>query len=519
MPRDKAKVIVIGAGVSGLSTAKLLHEAGVDVIVLEARDRVGGRTLTKQDPKVKYVDLGGAYLGPTQNHLLRLVKELGIQHYKVNEEEDIIHYDHGSRLRFRGGGLPKYRNPFVTMDVNNFFRKMDQMGELIPADAPWNCVHAKEWDQMTYKEFMDQNCYTETCKGLAKLFLNICITSEPYESSLLWVLWYVKQCGGTRPIISTSNGGQERKFVGGSQNISIKMAERLGDRVFLEKPVTSISQNETGVTIGTLDGSSFSAEYVILALPPAMQMRFHYSPPLPPHRNQLIQRMPMGTVIKCMIYYSSNFWRKNGFCGSMIIEGDNKHPMIFTLDDTKPDGTIPAIVGFICADKCRSLMDKTKEERLDLLASSFKEVLQLEEALHPIHYEEHVWSAEQYSGGCYTAMCPPGLLSNYGKYLREPIGRMYFAGTETASSWSGYLEGAIQAGERAAREVMFQMGMITKNKIWQEAPPSLDVVPIPVTVSCCERNMPSVPGFLRFLKTVTFLSVAGAAGFYYYNKR
>lgn len=174
------------------------------------------------------------------------------------------------------------------------------------------------------------------------------VTSEPYESSLLWFLWYVKQCGGSRPIFSTSHGGQERKVVGGTQQISEGMADRIGkDRVLLRKPIAALNTVNNVTTVQALDGTFYKAKYVILATAPSMQMRIHFNPPLPPLRNQLIQRCPMGSVIKCIVYYKTTFWRQNGLCGSFIIDclGDDNHPIPFTLDDTKPDGTFPAVIG------------------------------------------------------------------------------------------------------------------------------------------------------------------------------
>lgn len=240
------------------------------------------------------------------------------------------------------------------------------MGEEIPADEPWNVCfrfeifatsyrhsyiqapRALEWDQMTFKEFLDQNTWTSTAKDFATVFNRMCVTSEPYESSLLWFLWYVKQCGGSRPIFSTTNGGQERKIEGGSQQISERMAQILGsDRVLMEKPVVGITQNKDEVIVQTLDGKHFRSKYVILALAPPMQQKIHYSPPLPPLRNQLNQRCPMGSVMKAIVYYETPFWRKKNYCGSLMIEGLDEYPTPFTLDDTKPDGTVPAIIGYI----------------------------------------------------------------------------------------------------------------------------------------------------------------------------
>nr|XP_013797139.1 PREDICTED: amine oxidase [flavin-containing] B isoform X3 [Apteryx mantelli mantelli] len=342
-------------------------------------------------------------------------------------------------------------NPLAYLDYNNLWRTMDEMGKEIPNEAPWKAPHAEEWDKMTMQDFIDKVCWTKAAKNFATLFVNVDVTSEPHEVSALWFLWYVKQCGGTARIFSTTNGGQERKFVGGSGQISEKMMEQLGGRVKLRKPVVRIDQSGENVIVETLDHDLYEGKYVISAIPPALGLKIHFNPPLPSMRNQLINRIPMGSVIKCIVYYKETFWRKKDYCGTMIIE-DEDAAIGLTLDDTKPDGSFPAIIGFILARKCRRLTNLTKEERKKKLCELYARVLGSEDALHPVHYEEKNWCEEQYSGGCYTAYFPPGIMTQYGRLLRQPIDRIYFAGTETATEWSGYMEGAVQAGERAARE-------------------------------------------------------------------
>ncbi|PWA13769.1 hypothetical protein CCH79_00017135 [Gambusia affinis] len=570
---------------TSLSAAKLLKASGLNPVVLEARNRVGGRTFTVRNKETKWVDLGGAYIGPTQNRILRLAKEYGIKTYKVNEQEHLVHYvnwflvqrphrrggeqvsrrlasvtmttDHstGANLSAVGwtmfiftsavslyntdnkawhhmvawtraiygksypfkGSFPPMWNPIVYMDFNNLFRTLDEMGQEIPREAPWRAPRALEWDNMTMQQLFNKICWTSAVRRFATLFVNVNVTSEPHEVSALWFLWYVKQCGGTMRIFSTTNGGQERKFAGGSSQISECMAKELGDRVKLQSPVYRIDQTGEMVVVETVNKETYTARYVVVATPPALNLKMHFNPELPPLRNQLIYRVPMGCVIKCMVYYKENFWRKKGYCGTMVIEEEGA-PIGLTLDDTKPDGTVPAIMGFILARKCRKLADLTKEERLRRICEIYSRVLGSEEALHPVHYEEKNWCEEEYSGGCYTAYFPPGTLTQFGRVLREPVGRLYFAGTETASEWSGYMEGAVQAGERAAREVLCAMGKIHQSQIHQPEPESQEVPALPFVTSFWERNLPSVGGFLKLMGASAVLSAAAAAGLVAYKK-
>ncbi|XP_053562468.1 amine oxidase [flavin-containing] A [Bombina bombina] len=509
-------VIVIGGGISGLSSAKLLAENGLNVVVLEAQDRVGGRTHTIRNKTVSYVDVGGSYVGPTQNHILRMAKELGVQTYKVNTNGRLVEHAKGKSYTFYGA-LPPVYNPLVLLDLNNLIRTMDNWGKEIPADAPWKAPRAAEWDKMTMKEFIDKTCYTSATKRFAELFVNLVVTAETHQISALWFLWYIKICDGTARVFSTENGGQERKFVGGSGQISEKMHERLQDRVKLQKPVVRIDQSGDNVIVETLNHEIFEGKYVISAIPPPLTTKIHFTPELPAMRNQLIQRIPMGSVIKCMVYYKEAFWRKMGLCGCMIIEDDDT-PIGYTLDDTKPDGSVPAIIGFILARKATSLALLSKEERKRKICECYAKVLGTEEALHPVHYEEKDWCKEQYSGGCYTAYFPPGIMTQYGSIIRKPVGKIFFAGTETATTWSGYMEGAVQAGERAAREIMFKLGLIAENEIWKIEPESVDVPALPFPTTFLERILPSAQGAVRLFGHCTFLAAVAAIGILCYKK-
>jgi hypothetical protein len=282
------------------------------------------------------------------------------------------------------------------------------------------------------------------------------LTSDPHEISMAYWVWLVRNAGGVDVILDGDNGAQERKFVGGSQRLSDGLAARLGRRVVLDAPVRRIDAEAApgAVVVTTRHGAAFAARFVIVAVPPALAGRIEHAPPLPPLRAQLCARMPMGTIIKTITYYATPWWRTTGYSGSVLDPGG---PVVYSYDDTKPDGSAPAIMGFVSASHARRLGAMSVEQRAGLVSAQYARVLQNDEGLNVVKYVELDWTAEEFSGGCYMGVMTPGVLTAYGPALREPIGRMHFAGTETATRWAGYMDGAVQAGERAAYEVVLRL--------------------------------------------------------------
>ncbi|XP_028401719.1 amine oxidase [flavin-containing] B-like [Dendronephthya gigantea] len=510
MEEEIFDVVIVGAGISGLSAAYLLHQQHDELktVVLEARDRVGGRTHTLENNEVKYVDLGGSYVGPTQNRILRMAKHFGIETYKVYAEgKDTEHF--GGKMSSFDGDYSTW-NIFAILDYYAQIRKLDSMCDQVPLISPWQAEWAKEWDTITAKEYFDKSCWTDYAKKRMYQVFHDAMAVEPYDMSLLYYLWYLKSAGGVCRIADVENAGQERKFMGGSQQISKKMANVLGDKVILSSPVCSIEQKFDQTIVRCLNGKYYKTRYVISAIPHALLRSISFSPPLSALKNQLIQKMPMGSVIKTITYYEDAWWRDQGFSGVLIANSDSG-PVYVTLDDSKPDGSYPALMGFIVGEQARFWCKKSGEERKQAVCEQYAKAFNTNKAKTPRYYIDKNWPAEKYSGGCYVSVLPCGVLTSYGEAWRSAEGNCYFAGTETATTWAGYMDGAVESGERAAREVLYAMKKISKDEIYQEEPASEDVPPVPCSLTPLQLCLPSVPTFMTMLTVLSFASMFSVA--------
>ncbi|XP_064635285.1 amine oxidase [flavin-containing] B-like [Lineus longissimus] len=453
---ERADVVVIGGGISGLCAAKLLKEEGLGVIVLEAKDRVGGRTLTAKDPSFGYVDLGGAYVGPTQDRILRLAKELKVETYKVDIEGKTTIITDSRRTTD-----DKVYNPIVLLDRLNTRRTINAFAKQVPLDTPWEAPRAKEWDSMNLAQFSENLCWTKYVRDDLQNQLNGLFSYDLNEVSLLFALWTLHSGGCLEQMNCIENGAQESKFVGGAQQISEKMADILGGCVKLSSPVLEIDQSGEEVMLTTEHGRKFSAPHVISAMPISILNKITFCPSLPTAKVELSKGMPMGSVIKTHMYYEKQHWKDKGLSGSL---DSSNGPVENSLNDTKPDGSYPCLVGFINGEKAKEFTSLTKEERKQQQADYYAEMFEIEEMGRPIGYEELIWMEEEYIGGGYCGIMPPGVLTTYGPTLQEPVGNVHFAGAEAATVWTGFMDGAVQSGERAAREILHKLGRTSKEE-------------------------------------------------------
>jgi monoamine oxidase len=447
----RADIVIVGAGLSGLMAARTLLATGVEPLVIEARDRVGGRTWTRPADDGTPLDLGGQWIGPTQRRVLALAEELGVQTFKTWDTGKNVEYRRGERITY-SGAIPTH-NPVVSADAVEAMLTLNMMATQVPLDAPWSAPYAREWDAQTFDTWNHTNARSAEARELLELVIQAVFSVEARDVSLLHVLFYIHSAGGLMDLVAVTGGAQESRCIGGTQQLSERLAAALGDRVILNAPVHSVSQDERGVRVES-DGVTVSAERAIVALPPALAGRLRYRPALPGYRDQFTQRIPMGTVIKVQYLYGTPFWREEGLTGQVT---SDTGAVRITFDNTPVTGTPGVLLGFIEGEAGRVWGRRSVEERrsevLDCLARYFGE-----RARVPTEYVELSWAEEEYSRGCYAGFLPPGVLTSYGEASRAPIGRLHWAGTETATEWNGYMEGALQAGERAAHEALAALG-------------------------------------------------------------
>jgi monoamine oxidase len=332
--------------------------------------------------------------------------------------------------------------------------ELDLMAGQIDVTAPWNASQADNWDKETLQTWLDTNSITPNTKALASAAMQAIFGAEPREVSLLFCLYYIAAAGNeSNPgnferLINTRGGAQQDRFLGGSQLIPMRMAHSLS-HVIQGSPVRSISQTSSGVTVRS-DKLTVQAKRVIVAIPPVMASRIHYDPDLPVERDQLMQRLPQGTLMKAEAVYERPFWREQGLTGTTV---STEGPAYLTFDNTPPDGSPGVLFSFIGGDNLRRWSRQPADARRKAILQSFATYFG-SEALNPTDYFEMNWSNETWNRGCPVAVPGPGVYTSYGWHIREAVERIHWAGTETSTWWNGYMDGAVRSGERAAGEVL-----------------------------------------------------------------
>ncbi|MCO4292831.1 flavin monoamine oxidase family protein [Solitalea sp. MAHUQ-68] len=440
-------VIIIGAGYAGVTAALNLKRAGKKVLVLEARDRVGGRVYTKYLNDGNYVDLGGQWIGPTQDRIYALAKEFEVETFKTYDEgkSTLLYKDKVKAYKGLIPPLPVY----ALLSLDAAIKKINKLSKGIDLHAPWQSQNAKQYDSMTLQSWMESQMGSKVARSFFQVAAEAIFAAHPSEVSLLHALFYTKSGTDFDCLMNIKKGAQEERFVGGAQEVVNRMAALLADEIQLNSPVKRINQDSEGDdVIG--EGFNYRARKVIVAVPPAMAARIEFNQPLPPNRDQLMQRMFMGSVVKCYAIYDKSFWRDKGLNGLCTT---NNGLISVTFDNSPKDGSKGMLMGFVLANQAKAFMELTTSEREKAVINSFASFLG-PDARNYEQYLEQAWAEEEWSRGCFAGIMPPGAWTSVGKTLREPVGNIHWAGTETSEIWNGYIDGAVRSGERVAKELM-----------------------------------------------------------------
>lgn len=461
----EADVAIVGAGLAGLVAARRLAAAGLRPLVLEARDRVGGRILNEEIGDGKGVEVGGQWIGPGQERIATLAAQLGVETFPTHDEGRHLLEVGGKRTSYAGAltearvellrDLSRAVSPLALADLELARARLDRMARKVPLDEPWTAPKARRWDEQTFAGWLRRNTRTAAARTLLELATEAVWAAEPADVSLLHVLFYAHSGGGFNRLLGTGGGAQQDRFHGGSQRIPLLLAEQLGEeQLRLGSPVRRIEHAGDGVTLhaewGELSATlTVRAKRAIVAVPPTLAGRIAYDPPLPALRDQLTQRMPQGTVIKTMAVYEEPFWRADGLSGQAATDVG---PARVVFDNSPPDGSPGVLLGFLEGRIAREWGARPAAERRQAVLAGHTRLFG-ERAMRPQRFVERVWADEEWTRGCYGCLMTTGGWTEFGRALRTPIGRLHWAGAETATVWNGYMDGAVQSGERACEEV------------------------------------------------------------------
>jgi monoamine oxidase len=430
--------VVIGAGISGLIAARNLVQAERNVIVLEASPRVGGRLYSKELPDGTAFDLGGQWLGPEMWRVTNLIKDLGLTTFTQVES----------------GRMDLSAQPLASMDKLTqaewawFTAKLSWLVDQVNVERPSDTPDAAALDVTSVEEWKRTNLESEYLRHLFDQVVRTEYTIEPKDFSMLFLLYSIRSAGGFEDLNDLEGGNHTLRIKEGMQALCTRLAAQLGDRVRLNCQAYELEHSQQGVRV-IAEGAIVNAKRAIIAIPPNQAQRIDFDPVLPRRRMKLMQRLEMGSVIKCFAIYDRPFWRDRP------IKAIDPDLLIFdhAMDASSAGDAHPALVAFIGGDDAVFWSDRPTETRRRAVLENLA-MIYGDEALYPREYFDHDWMTEAFIGGGYQCYAPPGVMTNGFEELRLPIGQIHFAGTETAAWYYGYVEGAMEAGERAALEVI-----------------------------------------------------------------
>ena len=447
MQTNHYDVIIIGAGFSGLMAARELYRAGKNILVLEARDRVGGRVHTHWLDENTYVDLGAQWIGPTHDYMYQLLEEYGLTYFHTHDNGYHLTYLDGKRKKYKGL-IPPLPVPAL-LNLDFAIRRVNNLSKKVNMDNPGASDKAEKWDSQTLEEWMLRNIPLKKARRLFQIGIESVYAIDPSEISLLHTLFYCSSGKDLNVLLNIDQGAQQDRIYGGVQQLAEKIAEEFHEHIRLTSPVDRVEQQESQVIIHSGE-IHWSANRLVIAIPPNLAKKIEFQPPLPPDRTKLLSRYEMGSVVKCYAIYERPFWRESNFSGLAATSGGY---ISVCFDNSPRDGEKGMLMAFVLAEKAKKFGLLSDAERRSIILQELSHIFG-SQAGEAIEYIDKIWASETYSGGCYAGMLPPGGWTESEDQLRFATGRIHWAGTETATIWNGYMEGAVRAGLRVAGEIL-----------------------------------------------------------------
>lgn len=441
-------VVIVGAGATGLTAAKALMHAGKSVIVLEARDRIGGRLWTDSIDGQMF-EIGGQWVSPDQTALIETLEELGLETYaRYRDGESVYVSRDGQARRYTGDIFPAGED--TEGEIARLISTLDALVDELDLAAPWAHPRAAELDRISYLAWLEsQSTDAEAIDNIAMYVADAMLTKPAHSFSLLQALLMAASAGSFSNLVD-ADFILDKRVVGGLQQVPLLLASELGEGVVrLSQPVREIRWDATGVTVIS-DELSVTAQHVVVAVPPNLYDRIDYVPALPRLRQQMQQHSSLGLVVKVHATYETPFWRAAGLSGTAFSPYQLVHE---AYDNTNHGETRGTLVGFVSGEKADELLALSAEERRRRILESFA-VFYGDQAIEPVVYYESDWASEEWTRGAYAASFDLGGLSRYGALQLEPVGPIQFGSSDLASEGYQHVDGAIRVGRRMAATIV-----------------------------------------------------------------
>lgn len=443
------RVVVVGAGFSGLACAFELRSAGYDVTVVEARDRVGGRVLsfnaanTSEFIAGRNVEGGGELIGSNHPTWVSYAERFKLEFLEIQEAEG---------LRFPvvidGVRLDDDKASELWDTMGTALHQMDALAEPIDADKPWESPGAKELDARTVQSWIDALDADELTKRACVINQTSDNGVEPARASLLGMLAAVKGGGLEKYWDQT----EVYRCKGGNQSLAHALAGEIGpDRIITGLPVTAIkARSPSGPMLVTCkDGRTIECDDVVLTTPPPLWSKIEFAPGLPASL-----KPQMGTNVKYLAHLKSRFWTAQKVSADALANG----PVHMTWDATDgqegdADACLVAFSGGPSAVKCLDFPAPSRDAEYAKLLSAF----------YPEWEQEFVksrfmdWPRDPWTGASYSFPAP-GQVTSQGPLLHAGLGRLHFAGEHTCYKFVGYMEGGLNSGAAIARRLAIRDG-------------------------------------------------------------